>query len=308
MSGSSDRRNRDATRRVVIIGPGRVGSYWARAALRGGVEVDLRARKPDEAPADLRQYAAPITADLPRNSWAGFDAVVLTCSDDSIATLCQQIVTPAALHDPASGPIIAHVSGRFSTEILTEAGVPAARAASAHPLYPFTSTDSSPEPEQVFHAIDGVPSAAEGMAAILRDIGAPSFFLHGADRALYHLACVMASNHLVTLDHVAQTLMERATGGGNVPPEALRNLMEASLQNLRGGDGTRALSGPAQRGDAAAISQHIHALQRLAPEHEALYAELLRATLPILPKSSKRIMADLLNSVSLLSRPTSDKV
>ena len=149
--------------RIAIVGPGRVGSYWARAGIRSGFEVDIRARSPGNCPEDLRDRISAIPDTQTDGLWGEFDLVLLTVSDSSIAEICAQIHIAAALNESDRGPIIAHVSGQLSPKVLTDAGVPRRRSVAAHPLFPFKTRDTSPDSGQVFHALEGQLDAVQSM-------------------------------------------------------------------------------------------------------------------------------------------------
>jgi len=219
---------------------------------------------------------------------------LLTVADGALEELCHQIQNAAVFDEPQSGPLIAHVSGELAPDALIRCGVPSERAVAAHPLFPFNSPDKSPSPHQVFHAVEGSLHAVTLMGEIIRETGGSFFILEEASRPLYHLACVLASNHLVTLFHAAQHLFRLSTGGKAVPHEAIESLMEESMKNLRDAGAEAALTGPALRGNTPSISRHFDALEEYAPEYQVLYESLLHATLPIIPEDKRASILELL--------------
>ena len=130
-------------------------------------------------------------------------------------------------------------------------------------------------------------------------------------RPLWHAGLAHGANHLVTL--VASALdVIRATGASD-PAEVLRPLLSAALERtLEQGDA--ALTGPVARGDAEAVSGHLHALHRHAPAEAALYRDLARATtarlaspapalFPVLANPAADPAADLAQVTDLRSEP-----
>src|SRR5262249_38741287 len=96
-----------------------------------------------------------------------------------------------------------------------------------------------------------------------------------SQRATYHAAATIASNHLVALLGQAVRVAEAA----GVPPQALLPLVRASVDNVDALGANDALTGPIARGDADTIARHLAALaagERAA--YRALAAEALRLT------------------------------
>ena len=91
---------------------------------------------------------------------------------------------------------------------------------------------------------------------VVEALGGRSFTIDDADRATYHAAAVLASNHLVAL--LGQ--VERVAGPLGIPLDAFLDLAEGSLANVRALGPADALTGPAARGDEATIDRHLAAL------------------------------------------------
>jgi predicted short-subunit dehydrogenase-like oxidoreductase (DUF2520 family) len=101
-------------------------------------------------------------------------------------------------------------------------------------------------------AVAGEPLARE----VVRALGGRAFTVEDRDRATYHAAAVIASNHLVALMGQA----ERLAAEVGVPPQAYLDLAAATLANVAELGPEEALTGPAARGDEATIRRHLRAL------------------------------------------------
>jgi predicted short-subunit dehydrogenase-like oxidoreductase (DUF2520 family) len=77
-----------------------------------------------------------------------------------------------------------------------------------------------------------------------------------ADRAAYHAAAAIASNHLVAL--LGQ--VERVAARAGVPLEAYLDLVRVTLDNVAEMGPAAALTGPVARGDWATVERHRAAL------------------------------------------------
>lgn len=225
-----------------IVGPGRAGQSLARALVSAGWPEPVMFGR---------------TSDLGR---VGIDAdmVVVSTPDDVIAEVAASL--------PRTDAVLVHLSGARGLDEL--AGH--ARVGALHPLV------SMPDAETGASRLAGAWFATAGDAAVdtvVAALGGRSFPIDDKDRARYHAAAVIASNHLVAvLGHA-----ERVAGSIDVPFEALLDLAEGSMANVRALGAKAALTGPAARGDEATIQRHLEALnadERAA--YDALAAEARR--------------------------------
>ncbi len=217
--------------RLRIIGRGRAGGSLAGAV--SGTRWDV---------VELRGRGHSVT-----DAASGVDLVVIATPDDVIADISRSI-------EPESHTVIAHMAGSLGLGVL--AGHE--RQAAIHPLV------ALPDPQHgairlrdsAWFATAGDPLASE----LVADLGGREFAVADEDRALYHCAAVIASNHLVAVLGQAERIGRLA----NVPFEALMDLVMATVRNVDELGPVAALTGPAARGDDATIERHVAAL----PDHE----------------------------------------
>ena len=91
---------------------------------------------------------------------------------------------------------------------------------------------------------------------LVDDLGGRWFTVADEDRAAYHAAACIASNHLVALLGQA----ERVSAAAGVPREALLDLVRATVENVADLGPRRALTGPVARGDLETLERHRAAL------------------------------------------------
>jgi predicted short-subunit dehydrogenase-like oxidoreductase (DUF2520 family) len=186
------------------------------------------------------------------------DAVVIATPDDVIASVAAALVPTDA--------VVFHLSGSRG---LAELGRHR-RVAALHPLV------SLPDAETGAARLRGAWFATAGDPIVERIVAAldgRAFFVADEDRAGYHAAAVIASNHLVAL--LGQ--VERVAAIAGVPFDALLDLAEGSLANVRALGPAAALTGPAARGDEDTIRRHLAALgDDEAASYAALAAEARR--------------------------------
>jgi len=220
-----------------IIGPGRAGLSLAGALEGTTFEViDMLGREQSVA-----------------DSAINVDLVVIATPDSAIAS------TAAAIR-PVESTVVAHLSGAWGTDLL---GTHLLKAA-VHPLValPDAAIGAARLHSGAWFAVAGHQIGRDMVAALH---GRP-FDIADSDRAGYHAAAVIASNHLVALLGQA----ERISAEFGVPFEAIVDLATDTMANVAQLGPAASLTGPAARGDEATIARHLAALP--SPERDTYLA------------------------------------
>jgi predicted short-subunit dehydrogenase-like oxidoreductase (DUF2520 family) len=175
-----------------------------------------------------------------------------------------------------AAPAVAfHCSGALASTALAPLTALGWQVASAHCILSFAS------PAVAVAQFAGTPCALEGdpaVTAVLHSgfeaIGARCFNVASADKQLYHGAAVFATNFVPVLQYVAESLWH-ASG---VPPAVIADLRASLLRNavanITALGPQAALTGPAARGDTAAIERQALALSAWDPSTGAAYDAL----------------------------------
>lgn len=227
-------------RTLRIVGPGRAGGSLAGALGAAGWRVERPVRRGD----DLAGAAA------------GVDLLVISTPDGAIADV-------AAAVEPGDA-VVAHLAGSLGLAALA----PHERRAAIHPLVSLPNADvgAGRLRDGAWFAVAGDPIAEE----VVADLGGRAFTVADDDRAAYHAAACIASNHLVAL--LGQ--VERVAATAGVPLEAYLDLVRGTVDNVAALGPAAALTGPAARGDWATIDRHLTALD---PSERPVYEALMRA-------------------------------
>lgn len=204
------------------------------------------------------------------------DVWMLAVPDAHIAASAQALAE-AAGPVPAGAPlpVVFHCSGAQGSATLAPLAARGWRVASAHCILSFASVPAA------LQQFPGTPCALEGDAAactMLRAafsaIGARCFDVASEHKLLYHAAAVFATNFLPVLQSTAEDLWQ-ATG---MPAELIPDLRAALLRNAVANITTlgpqAALTGPAARGDKAAIARQGAAVAAWDAQTGAAYEAL----------------------------------
>ena len=185
---------------------------------------------------------------------ADVDLVLIATPDAAVAEV-------AAAIEPSAGAAVAHLAGSLGLDAVAHHPRPAA----LHPLValPDATVGARRLRSGCWFAVAGDPVVRQ----VVADLGGQAFEVADADRAAYHAAAVVASNHLVALLGQA----ERIASVAAVPFAALMDLVRATVDNVDELGPAAALTGPAARGDTETVLRHVEAI---APAERAAYEAL----------------------------------
>lgn len=200
------------------------------------------------------------------------DVWMLAVPDAQVAAVGRTMAKQLQHVPPA---IAFHCSGALDASALEPLAALGWKVASAHCILSFASAATA------LDQFPGTPCALEGDAeacatlhTAFTAIGARCFPIHSRDKVLYHAAAVFATNFLPVL----QTLAEDAWKATGVPdallPSLRSSLLANAVANIQRLGPAGALTGPAARGDVAAIARQAQVVTRWDPQAGAAYEAL----------------------------------
>lgn len=243
-----------------LLGSGRVGqtlaTLWQRQATFQIQDVRTRTL------ASAQQACASIGAGTPVDSVAVMrhaEVWMLAVPDAQISSAAQTLADAAAAWPRGAqqpSPIVFHCSGAQSAASLAPLAALGWRTASTHCILSFAT------PEAAIAQFPGTACALEGNAearAVLEPafaaIGAQCFVVASEDKLLYHAAAVFATNFLPVLQAVAEDAWQATGVPAHLLPQLRTSLLRNAVDNITRLGPTGALTGPAARGDVAAIKR-----------------------------------------------------
>lgn len=262
---------------VGVIGPGRAGTGLALALVRAGYDVKIHGRRKKAVPTPLRLTVGPDDA---TPTWVPqVGVVVLAVKDDAIRPLAERLAQSGSV---TAAHVVLHLSGVQGQEALGPLVTSRAALGSLHPLQTIVDPERAPERlTGAWAAVEGMPRAVEVAEQLAQAVGMRPFRLTARAKAVYHAGAVFASNYFVVVEAVAQRLLRHAGLSDADAWQALRPLVEGTLENIVAQGPAGALTGPAIRGDADSIRRH---LESLTSDDAGLYRALGRAALELARK------------------------
>lgn len=210
--------------------------------------------------AALRAVAVPVRGPLGRGATCEGAAVVLLCVPD-------REIGMAAAH-VAPGSVVGHPGASADVSLLAPHD-----GFVMHPL--LSVVDEGTVFAGATAAVEGAsPRALATAYALAARLGMHAREIPSGSRALYHAAASAASNYLVTVEGLAETL----AAGAGLDRAALAPLVRSTVENWvrLGADG--ALTGPIVRGDDETVTRQRAAVALAAPQALALWDALTIAT------------------------------
>ena len=283
-----------------IIGAGMVGTAIGYLLKISGYEVVAIADKSTPALRRTQSYIGGKACHKPQEVLREADFILITTPDDIISSVCKDIARSPLI----KGKYIFHMSGAGSLDLLEPAKKAGAAVGSIHPLQSFSSIDN---------AIHNIPSSYFGITAdakakilaktIVLALGGKPIYISSEQKTLYHAAACVASNYLVSLLNVVESIYQFIGISEKDAKKAYLPLIYGSLKNIELSGSVAALTGPIARGDSGTIQKHVDAINAHLPQYVSLYSSLGLATVDLARKKGtlnlkqSKIISDILKGV-----------
>lgn len=205
----------------------------------------------------------------------------ITTSDDAIKDVTSQI--SELTFENNEKKLFLHASGVYSTDILQPLKKHGYSIASAHPLLAFSDSKSTIKKlDDTWFTLEIDNNSENQLEDFFHKTGNPVLKIDGKQKILYHAACSMLSNYLVTLMDSSYNVFEKTGLEKEAIKKATLPLLESVIANSIEKEGKDALTGPIKRGDKNTVSLHLQQIQKEIPESFELYRTLGRETMKML--------------------------
>ncbi len=235
---------------ITFIGAGRAGRALAAALERAGYVVDgFVVRSVLSGPTRQTEWSEALAIRS--------DVVFIATQDAEIQRAAERLTR--AIGD--AGPIVYHLSGALSSDVLDplrDAGCP---VGSFHPLVSLNGTDDGDPFGGAYFCLEGDQPAVELGSAFVADLGGHAFAIPGKAKPLYHASAVTACGHLAALVDVALEMLTACGIDRDAAKDVLMPLMLGTLRNIDADDTVEALTGPFARADVETVESHLEAFR-----------------------------------------------
>jgi rfaE bifunctional protein nucleotidyltransferase chain/domain len=248
-----------------VVGLGKVGSALLALLAEAGHRPSWVATS-RHGPEGIPRYP-----DIPEEPH-GARVVFLAVPDSAIRETASRIAS--LWKDACRGVVFFHLSGLHTSDLLGGLAHYGAEVGSLHPLQSIVDKDLAQEAiREAYFTFEGSPRAYEAASALTASLSSTLVPLEKGDKVVYHAAAVIASNYLVAIASQASTLMESV----GLSTRHLIPLIRSTVANIEA-RGSKALTGPVQRGDWNTVGEHIESLGKGFPDILPSYLALGRYT------------------------------
>ncbi len=245
---------------VVIIGTGKVGSFFAKEFFRNGVKISgLYNRSLSKAEELAQQVDSQVfrrIEDLPANA----DFYIISVNDSNI----EQV----AGHNFFRDKFVLHTAGAVSVDILGRSvayGV-------LYPLQTFAKPVLSPENTPLLIEANTEANLAKP-EKLARKISRNVYKLSSQQRLFAHLAAVFGNNFVNHLLFIAKEILLKRS----LPPEILNPILEQTVYNALKFNAFEIQTGPARRNDKISIKNHKEILKTFPENFGEIYDVLTKS-------------------------------
>ena len=269
-----------------FIGAGRVAAAVGGYLRQNNIEVSgFYSRSIDSARAAASfaksrpyEYIEPLVEET--------DAVIITTPDDVIPSIAQRL---SNLNTDWGKKIVCHMSGAYSSDILSCLGDRGATVCSLHPMLSFGERSSSVEAlKNTFFTLEGKGEKLNCVKQMISKLGNPLVEISPDSKTLYHLAACMVSNYLVTILDTGIQMLKRAGFSEIKARELIGPLVRKTVDNTLEEGSEKSLTGPLSRGDTMTVKKHLHKLHEDGNEEWTdVYKVLAQHTLTLARRGNR---------------------
>jgi predicted short-subunit dehydrogenase-like oxidoreductase (DUF2520 family) len=271
------------TKKICIIGAGRVGTTFAAAILNAnnpGLKLTAISAGSEQSLKKVKKFLGEKACGIAffnNNAECAklADCILISTPDDSIEKVAAEIVNA----DPGKvkGKIFIHFSGAKSLKVFDAAAKAGGFTASMHPIKSFASIENSIS--TLAGTIYGVTypgnkdkKTREYIDFLIASLGGIIVEVDDSKKSLYHAAACVASNYLVSLVNYAVKIHESIGIKQEDSLKGLAGLIEGTVANIKNMGPREALTGPIARGDTGTVKEHMDNFKLfMKPGEEDIY-------------------------------------
>lgn len=193
------------------------------------------------------------------------ELIFIAVPDDQIELISEQLSKVPIQWDRRS---IVHCSGNMSSDVCSSLQKKGAQIAAMHPIQTFKKGDSSIRFKDIYITLEGDSELLSTLTLIVNKMGANPVLITPEQKRVIHIASVIASNYLVALLNVSNTLLEDAEIKNKL--DILQPLVMQTVHNIFEKGVDQALTGPISRGDIESVRAHLDVLKE-SSIHRSIY-------------------------------------
>jgi predicted short-subunit dehydrogenase-like oxidoreductase (DUF2520 family) len=274
--------------KICLIGLGKVGSAVYHSLTNAGFVfsyiIDKNKKKASEITGNKKKVI--IDFHLSKKSIENSDVFIIAVDEKNIPVIINKL---SFFADVLKNKIIFHTSGIETSDAFLNTGVEKKYTGSFHPLQTFNSISYNNNNilQNIYFGIEGGKFALKYLKNICKALGSKFIVIPKNKKILYHSACVIASNYLVTHFEILSKITNNLTPAKK-GIEIFEPIVKRTISNIFKEGAEKSLTGPFARGDVKTIDMHLNYIKKNLPSQLYYYA-LLGLETVIMAKNGKHI-------------------
>ena len=168
-----------------------------------------------------------------------------------------------------------------------------------HPIQTFNiiSTENKHLLSKIYFGIEGSAECLELIKIIVKELESNVLEIPADKKFLYHSACVVSSNFLVTLMNISAELLGSIGIDKSISFEIFKPIVKNTIENISENGLVNSLTGPFERNDIETISNQLNSIYKELPSLIPFYTLLGMETVKV---AFKKESINLNNVISML--------
>jgi predicted short-subunit dehydrogenase-like oxidoreductase (DUF2520 family) len=288
--------------RIYIIGTGKVGSAFAFELKDRGFKVDFLTDRNSGRLKELSGLIHPIahSEKIESDFVKGSQLIIISVQERFIPEV---IKTISGFETDLSEKYFIITSGSESTDIFPTEHFNAELLLSMHPIQTFdkVSKENKHLLENIYFGIEGGIRARAMAEEIAAGLNSKTIIIPKEKKQLYHSACVISSNFLVTLLNVSSEVMWNLGISKSETFKIFEPIIKNTLNNISQVGLVNSLTGPFERNDVETISNHLSSISKELPSLIPFYTLLGMETVKVAFKKESLNMKNVIEILDLLN-------
>ncbi len=291
-------------KKVYIIGAGKVGSSLAFELKDKGYSIDFITDRNSDRLKKISSSVHPISYSdkTDMNFISGSEIIFICVQDRYIKDIIREISEFKidysdkyfVLTSGSESSLLFHGdSGVFSKE----------KTGSMHPVQTFNKLSFNNQHllENIYFGIEGGNESVDIMKQIIASLESQFILIPPEKKHLYHSACVISSNFLVTLLNISSEVMGNLGIDKAKTFEIFKPIIENTLKNIDSDGLINSLTGPFDRNDKETISNHLKIINTELPSLIPFYTLLGMETVKVAFKKESLNMKNVIDLLDLMN-------
>ena len=289
-------------KKIYIIGLGKAGSAFAAELKDKGFEaLFLTDKNPGRAEEISERINASGYSEKIDSVFIKKSDIILICVQDRYIKEVVDSVLKCGCD--LSEKIFIHTSGSESSEVFRSDEIKSDNGVSMHPVQTFDKISSVNRHllEKIYFGIEGGEKGKATAKYIIRKLGSDFIEIPREKKYLYHSACVISSNFLITLLNISSEIMGSMGIDKKKTFEIFRPIIENTLKNISEDGLINSLTGPFERNDIETISKHLNSINKELPSLIPFYTLLGMETVKVAFKKESISMKNVISILDLMN-------